>query len=356
MGKTLISLKKNHMATTFSLVLSVDSHDAKRAERVLESAHAEIAKLEDMLSRFKPESAVSVLNMAPVGVKVPLSEPIFSILNLSRLIERETLGAFSPVFDELQNPIPMEHGIAWNPESVWRVSRGACVDFGAIGKGFALDRVRLLIEREGFQDFFLSSGGSSHVLKGLADDGFPWEWGWSWKRNEAGECLGIPFKHLTSDLESVGVSGTMEQGAHIRGTGRNILSSLVLHPSAAVSDALSTALWLRGDHLSDEAFEIDGAKPRFAYIDPEETLQGSPRFQDWLAATGQRLLILGLGFLGISAWADEVVDLGSMPGSMDEEFFNPYLIERNDAWILAPLLMLGFVFLHLMKSKKPEHK
>ena len=49
------------------------------------------------------------------------------------------------------------------------------------------------------------------------------------------------------------------------------------------------------------------------------------------------------------AHAEQAVDLSAL-GTTD---FNPYNIDRNPLWILLPLSILFFVFLHLKKQKRP---
>jgi thiamine biosynthesis lipoprotein ApbE len=113
------------------------------------------------------------------------------------------------------------------------------LDFGGIGKGFALDECRKILESEQFDlhDWLLDAGTSTVLVSGG-----PWPLG-----------VGGPFKGRTrlpvvEDMTegALSGSGTEIQGAHIWDVRRGVKEtrweqSWAVAPSGAVADALTTA-------------------------------------------------------------------------------------------------------------------
>jgi thiamine biosynthesis lipoprotein len=239
---------RNHMATTFEFLVSCPKEMARQAGQALEEAHREIARLERQLSEFLPESPVSLLNSRPPGTWIPLTPAVSEVLALASAMNEKSGGAFDPL--SKSSGRGGEIHLSRCGKFFHRIGGGTRLGFGAIGKGYALDKARIILEREGFSDFLLSAGGSSIVLSGFSGPGTPWSWAWSWEKT-GDKYGGRRVQHRSGSSIALGVSGFLEQGEHIvnpaggrpaTGTG----SALVAHPSAASADALSTALFVRG--------------------------------------------------------------------------------------------------------------
>lgn len=360
------------MATTFDFLVSCPKSSQALADRTLLEAHAIVARLELELTEFKPESPVHRLNHSRAGERVVFTAAGIELLERSEKIRVQSRGAF--------NCLAKSEGageIAWDPQSreVWRLSERTHLGFGAIGKGYALDQVRLALERAGFRDYVLSGGGSSLILSGFAGPGDPWTWGWSWRRGDSGENLGIRFAHPTGDPIAIGISGTHEKGRHIldpaSGDGvQPVRSALVAHPSAAEADALSTALFVAGWDRGNEFLAESWVSPAVAAVDDEEVprwngifhrLWGSASHDagDSRAASAALGLLAGLGFLigigglgALPARADDAIDLGA--GSAD--VFAPYMLERSYWWLALPAFTLAVILIHLKKTRKTKLK
>jgi thiamine biosynthesis lipoprotein ApbE len=232
----------NHMNTTFRFMVHCERRRVHCAQETLRQAHAMVSRLESSLSEFLPGSPVYQLNHSPMDTPINALPELFEILNLGSVAEDFSGRAFNVLAkSEEENP-----KISWDENSITRRTPKAHLSFGAIGKGFALDKVRTLLFQEGFSDFFLSAGGSSLVLEGFASGGAPWTFGWSWDSE-----TGIPFSHCTGKTVAIGVSGLHEKGLHIvdplqLAKARSALSALVATSSAALADAYSTALFVMG--------------------------------------------------------------------------------------------------------------
>ena len=272
------------MATTFHFIVSLPADRPAQlslASEVLHRAHDIVARLESELTEFRPESPVYRLNHAPIGERVALPASALELLDRAERARASTDGHFDCT---AKSAAGARGGIAWDEHAAWRTHAATHLGFGAIGKGYALDRVRLLIEDAGFTDYLLSGGGSSVILSGFAAPGDPWSWGWSWKKDSAGEDLGQSFTHASGRAIALGISGTHERGEHILrsdATGTSPLSSLVAASSATEADAWSTALFLaefeEGLTLMDRAFG-GGAMPEAARAVARIESDGTPRW------------------------------------------------------------------------------
>jgi thiamine biosynthesis lipoprotein len=230
------------MNCTFRFIAHCEKGRLAAAKQLLREAHALVTRLEKSLTEFQETSPVSKLNRALVNERISAPTELIELLNLSRLAEEVTGHAFQM----LSKSVDDNPGIEWDEDSVWKLTSGTHLGFGAIGKGFALDKVRTLLFQEGFSDFYLTAGGSSLILEGFAGQNEPWTFGWSWD-----SVTGIPLAHRSGKTIAIGVSGLHEKGLHIRDTlkqraARSALSALVATSSAALADAYSTALFVLG--------------------------------------------------------------------------------------------------------------
>jgi thiamine biosynthesis lipoprotein ApbE len=272
-----IQLDQNHMATNFEFRVSCDAARTRAAELALSDAHQTISRLEDELSEFRESSPVFQLNQAEAFITIPITENIRLLWDLAEAAKLKSDGGFNPLCKS--RDILGEVKIARGGKCFYKTSPGTHLSFGAIGKGFALDRARVVLEQAGFSDYLLSAGGSSVLISGFAAPRTPWKWAWSWKKDEHGENCGKRFVHTTGHPIALGVSGTMEQGNHILGKQKQkSLSALVAHASAAKADALSTALFVNGWENIGGLHDPLHAMP-LAWMDTEENLHWNGDFQ-----------------------------------------------------------------------------
>ena len=351
-----LRLSQKHMATTFSFTVSVRADSVARAERTLQRCHAFVARLESELSEFLPDSPVARLNSAAPGSRIAAPDSLLEVLELSETVRQRSGGAFDCAAKSRVGA-PGKR-VEWSRASgeAWTVAPGTHIGFGAIGKGYALDQVRRELACDGFHDYLLDAGGSSIVLSGFAAPELPWEFGWSWRRDADGDLVGIGLEHATGETIALGVSGLMEQKRHLLDPRRGVeagglQSALVAHPSAALADALSTALFVLG---WDEGMSrvTDGlAEPALAVVDAQEVPAWNGIFQKlWGSPMGSALAGLAIWLmtsavpaLAQDATTDEAVDLELLGLST----FTPYIMERNHWWILFPVAVLAAVALHL---------
>jgi len=129
-----------------------------------------------------------------------------------------------------------------------RRPRALDLDLGAIGKGFALDRAAEVLGQWSVRNALLHAGTSTALGLGPGPGG---RGGAGWPVGVAADwrCPGAPRRVRLRGLALSG-SGTEVKGEHIVDprTGRPARAhpaAWAAHPSAAVSDALSTAFFVQ---------------------------------------------------------------------------------------------------------------
>ena len=153
-------------------------------------------------------------------------------------MELATGGAFSITAAALKTqPAPPQWSLLAEQFSV-RCDCGRLeFDLGAIGKGFALDRMAEILREWDCPTFLLVAGGSS-ILAGDAPPGTP---GWSCGLGDDICAAALLAEKLFLERLRPGGEGTTYSGSSHRSTGGPTKSRLGVGSTAAESDALSTA-------------------------------------------------------------------------------------------------------------------
>lgn len=245
-----------HAAMATEFVLHLGGHEPAYLRQAAAEAFTLIDQLEAQLSFYRESSDVTRLNRAPAGTEVSVSPDTLSCLALAAEAARLTGGAFDAFTgrasvaaknQEIPSHLADAPGpgggdapgpvVSLHPEAgiVCKLRAGPWLDLGALGKGFALDQAAALLAEWDITNGCLIAGGSS--LRGLGGPG------WSLEIDQAKTPLSLPGDFC------LGASGFQFQPDHIidsrplpakTATAR----ALVLAPSAALADALSTAAML----------------------------------------------------------------------------------------------------------------
>ena len=232
-----IHIFKHHaMATEFQVRIA--GGEKSYAAQTAQAAFALTDKLESSLSRFRPNSDICQIAQLAPGETLRLSEPVFACLEIAKRMELATRGAFSISAAALQSqPVQPRWTLSREQFSI-RCDGGKLeFDLGAIGKGFALDRMAEVLREWGCEAFLLVAGGSS-ILAGEPPPETP---GWSCGLGDDNS----PRRCLLKN-GSLSGSGLAVKGQHILDprTGKPALRqnrAWALAGTAAESDALSTA-------------------------------------------------------------------------------------------------------------------
>lgn len=274
---------RNAMGTRFEVVLPATERD-ENPLRLLAAAEAvldEVERLEAQLSRFRPTSELSGLNARAVLESVRTEPRLFALLQQALSLSQATDGAFDPTVGPLLEAWGFSRGSGSLPDPAQvaeaRLRTGAALvvldedaftarfrregvllDLGAIGKGYALDRAREVLDDAGISEALVHAGTSTVVALGKSgSDEEPWRIALRDPRssNDADRILGeVVLRDRALSVSAPHgrsfTAGSREYG-HVLDprTGeptQGALLAAVSHPSATLTDALSTALLVLG--------------------------------------------------------------------------------------------------------------
>lgn len=270
-----VRLARMAMACRFELVLQGEDEPWLRAAG--EEALREIERLESQLSIFRADSAVSRMNARAAREPVPVEPGLFRLLQESRRLHRLTRGAFDPTvaplmqawgfyFDGGHLPDERELDRAKQVAGMHLVELdetnrtvrfkrdGVRLDFGAIGKGLAVDEAVMLLREVGVERAFIHGGTSTMYGLGRPLDAPAWKVAIPNPRDDseavaivalADESLSVSAvwgKAFEANGEQLGHVLDPRRGRPVRGA----LLAAAAAPSATEADAVSTALLVRG--------------------------------------------------------------------------------------------------------------
>lgn len=221
------------MATTFGI--SIAGGDARYSGLAARAAFAELDRLESELSRFRPTSDIARINALPAGGMTRVGPDTMRCLWLAERFRRATRDAFDASLGSGRLELrPRAH--------VVRVrGRGVRIDLGAIGKGYALDRMAVVLADWDAGAALLHAGQSTVLATGVPPGTAGWHVG---LRHPLRPTRVVRTLWLRDGALSG--SGRRVHGNHIVNprTGRAVTgcpAAWATAPTGAHADALSTA-------------------------------------------------------------------------------------------------------------------
>ncbi len=274
-----------HSAMATEFVFHLGGHEPAYLRQAAIEVFVLIDQLEAQLSFYRESSDVTRINRASAGAEVSVSPDTLACLALAAEAAHLTVGAFDaftgraslaakkqqvplsltdapgpaegeiaersgrrpclplPLIPQAGTPVATTEGdvpgavVSLHPETgtVRKLRAGPWLDLGALGKGYALDQAAASLVEWDITCGCLIAGGSS--LRGLGGES------WALEIDQAKAPLSLPGKFC------LGASGFHFQPGHVidprpAGEKSNTTRALVLAPSAALADALSTAAML----------------------------------------------------------------------------------------------------------------
>lgn len=257
--------------------LSIVTEDEQWAFNLIESAVLEIRRIEELLTTFRETSQTNRIN-ANAGIKpVRVDKEVFDLIKRSIRISELTQGAFDITygsadkrlwnFDKTMTALPDKKtakqmvrlinykNIILDEEAytVLLKEKGMRIGFGGIGKGYAADRAKYILQENDVTSGVVNAAGDLTTW-GTQPNGKPWTVGIADPNSSH-----HPFSYLNISDVAVATSGNYEKYAVINGkkyshtinpkTGlpvSGIKSVTILCPSAELADALATPVMVMG--------------------------------------------------------------------------------------------------------------
>lgn len=261
------------MGSAFELIV-VDA-DAGRGAQHVQAAIAEIRRIEALLTEFSDTSQTARINQQAGRAPVAVDAEVYELLARCRLLSQISQGAFDVSAGALKSLYDFKRGRAGFPDPatlravqqrvgyqhiellpdhrVFLRKEGMRIGFGAIGKGYAADCARALLESRGVQHGVVNASGDLTAW-GTQTDGSAWRVGIADPARPERVLLWLPLRGA-----SVATSGNYEQFFDHQGvryghtldprTGRPtryLKSVTVVSASAELADALATAVTVTG--------------------------------------------------------------------------------------------------------------
>lgn len=263
------------MGNMFEITV-VDDRDSVAFEHI-ETAVLEIQRIENLLTTYKDNSQTHIINQNAGIRPIKVDSEVFELIERSLRISHITDGYFDISYggidksfwnfnrDMKQLPDPelvKKHlklvnykNIILDQENhtVFLKEKGMRISFGGIGKGYAAEMAKRVLQEIGVVSGVVNASGDLTTW-GSQADGKPWTIGIADPDNAA-----LPFSYMNITNTSVATSGNYEKFVMIDGkkyshtinpkTGMpvsGIKSVTIICPNAEIADAMATPVGIMG--------------------------------------------------------------------------------------------------------------
>ncbi|MEO6612841.1 MAG: FAD:protein FMN transferase [Chitinophagaceae bacterium] len=267
----VIKLMGNRFEIT---VVSLTEQDAMEC---IGEAIAEISRIEKLLTTFNESSQTSLINRNAGIAPVKVDREVFDLIQRSKKVSEITQGAFDISygsvdkrlwnFDKTLTSLPdaatarkAVHLINYRNVildekkcTVFLKEKGMRIGFGGIGKGYAAERAKYILQQKGVKSGIVNAAGDLTA--------------WGYQPNGKEWTIGIadpdsahhPFSYLSITGMAIATSGNYEKFITVNGkryshtidpkTGlpvSGIKSVTIISPNAEIADAMATPVMIMG--------------------------------------------------------------------------------------------------------------
>jgi len=256
--------------------ISVVAQDKEEGDKYIDLAVNEISRIETLISSWDNNSQTSLINKNSGKQPVMVDHELFQLIQRSIKISKLTNGAFDISYASMDRVWKFDGSMAEMPsdevikKSIERVGyqniildednntvflkfEGMKIGFGAIGKGYAADKAKALLQLHGVKSGIINASGDLNAW-GKQPDGNDWMvaivnplnkskvFSWLPVKNSAVVTSGNYEKYVTFD--DVLYSHIIDPRTGYPSTG--ILSATIFTANAELADALATSIFVMG--------------------------------------------------------------------------------------------------------------
>jgi thiamine biosynthesis lipoprotein len=257
--------------------ISAIAADEAWADECIDAGVAEIQRIERLLTTYSDDSETNLINRQAGIAPVRVSQETFDIIDRSLRISHLTQGAFDITYGSVDKRLwNFDPGMTSLPDpatarrmvrlinyrnvilnktdtTVFLKKEGMRIGFGGIGKGYAAERAKTVMQQKGAASGIVNASGDLTVW-GHQPDGQPWTIGIV-NPNAAGQV----FSYMEVVNMAIATSGNYEKYVMIGGrryshtinprTGMpvtGVKSVTILCPNAELADAMATPVMIMG--------------------------------------------------------------------------------------------------------------
>ena len=247
------------------------------ANQMMDIAVNEISRIEKLLTTYNDESETNLINRN-AGIKpVKVSEEVLQLIKRSLKISQVTDGAFDITYGSIDKSLwNFDKHLTSLPDAlaarkavklinyrnvliddknntVMLKEKGMRIGFGGIGKGYAADRARFMLEQNGVESGIVNASGDM-VAWGTQANGDFWNIGISHP-----DYPSIPLATLVLKNQAIATSGNYEKYVIIDGikyshtihpkTGlpvKGVKSVTIIASNGEIADAMATPVMVMG--------------------------------------------------------------------------------------------------------------
>ncbi len=273
--------------------ITIEAKDSLSAEKYIDESIAEIERIENIISEWRPQTQISEVNRN-AGIKpVKVDKEVIRLTQSGIYFSTLTDGAFDISivamdkiwkFDGSMTTMPSPEAIKKSVEKVgyqhieidtvastiYLKKSGMKIGFGSIGKGYAADKARELMESKGVKAGIINASGDLTTW-GKQHNGKYWSIGITnpFTDNEYTEVVKLKrFAVTTSgnyekfvELEGRRYSHIINPKTGMPSTG--ICSASVFGPSAEIANGFSTSIMVLG---VDEGLKLLAKFPDYSCV------------------------------------------------------------------------------------------
>lgn len=263
------------MGSRFDITIVANTRED--AEAYIDTAVAEVTRIENLISEWRPETQVSIVNKNAGIQPVKVDKELYDLTGRALQFSRITDGAFDISFaamdriwkyDGSMTEMPTEEAVKKSVakvgykniiidednQTIFLKNEGMKIGFGSIGKGYAADKARELLMAKGVQAGIINASGDMNTW-GKQPNGQDWTVGITNPVNKDKIFAIVPL----TKYSAVVTSGNYEKYVMLNGrryshiinpvTGypaTGLSSVTVFGASAEMANGFSTAIMVLG--------------------------------------------------------------------------------------------------------------